>query len=297
MNFALRHQLDCITTLMYLLQRVQDEYEITSAYGSYIRPGTVLRCDGKDRKQPQSANVSVTFISYPYFDVSDGNWPDAPKDDSLHLSRGLFQQHYPQEVAQDRDREQSFHKFRKPDTRANQFLRVPQLWVLVLDSSSIITCGPSALTTTFQGGIEYVKEEALLLGAPSLIQVSAEFATKTIFYLPLGSCKTFFALKSKIHEECLEERGYHIDDCALHTFDSEEELDAGQWPKIVQTKTSFYVHVRVSLRRQTEALMIESTRNPLAIEYADLSSDEDEKRALVIVAPKYVFLSRHIFCV
>lgn len=278
LKFALRYHADAITVLMYLLQQVQDKFEITSAYGSYIQPGTVLRCNGKDTKNSKKNDVSATFVSYPYFDVSSGNWPDPPADDSLHLPRGLFQQHYPREAAQDRDRHQSFSKFRRPGTTSSYSLRVPQLWALIIGSNTLITCGSSTLASTFHESIEFVTQEALLVGLTSLIQLSADFVIKTVFYLPLESCQTFFALKAMIKKECLRSTDYHIDDCILYTSDDNVELDASRWPKLVQTRGSLFISVRMSLRNKLKPSTNGSFTRGLFIEYGNLSSDNEQDK-------------------
>ncbi|KAJ5020311.1 hypothetical protein PSV08DRAFT_223167 [Bipolaris maydis] len=279
LKFALRYHADTITVLMYLLQQVQDEFEITSAYGSYIQPGTVLRCNGKDTKNSKKNDVSATFVSYPYFDISSGDWPEPPVDDSLHLSRGLFQQHYPREAAQDRDRQQSFSKFKRPGTTSSYSLRVPQLWALIIGSNTLITCGPSTLASTFHESIEFVPQEALLVGLTSLIQLSADFVTKAVSYLPLESCQTFFALKAMIQKECLQSTDHHIDDCILYTSDDNVELDASRWPKVVQTKGSLFISVHMSLRNQPKPSTNESSTRGLFIEYGNLSSDDEQDKA------------------
>ena len=269
---------------MYLLQHVQERYENPSAYGSYIRPGTVLKCEGKDRTQPNRPDLSVTFISYPYFDVCDGKWPDPPTDNSLHLTRGLFQQSYPQEVARDRDNQQSFRKFKRPGHFSHHFLRVPQLWILILDSTTIISCGPSSITSTFGGAIEIVSEESLLGGTQSLIRVFVE-STKKNFFLSLETCRTFLALRSSIQKECLEDANDRIDDCVLYVDEEKNELNSGHWPKILQTKGATLICIYVRPRNREPTIMIESSKNPLAIEHADLSSDNEQGKALIRWAP------------
>ncbi len=268
------------TVLIYLLQHVQDNYETVSAYGSYIKPGTVLRCDGKDREQLDEPNLSVTFISYPYFDVSNGKWPKPPRDISQHLSKGLFQQSYPQEIAHDRDSNQSFHKFKRSGISSKQFLRVPQLWILILNKTTIITCGPSSLSSTFRGGIEIVSEEALLKESPGLIHVSVSSA-ENVFYLPVENCKTFLALRSSLQKECLKDTEDSIDDYFLYLGDDNEELDAGHWPKILQTRQSALIYIRMSRQKSVPKSGLPPPKKLLALDYKYQISRDEEQRALV----------------
>lgn len=103
MNITLEHHTDLVPVVMYLLRKVQQNYEEESAYGSYIQPGTVLRCHGTDQKDRVKPDLSAMFVSCPYFDIGKWRPPDAPNDGSLHLARGLFQCLYTQEIALDRE--------------------------------------------------------------------------------------------------------------------------------------------------------------------------------------------------
>lgn len=117
---------------MKLLHEIRDKYEHRSAYGSYIEPGTVLRCDGTDPKDREKPDLSAIFISYPYFDVGIWEPAEPPTDDMTLLTRGLYQHHYPHELTSDADRRQMFRKFK--GVAADQYLCIPQVWALVLQS-------------------------------------------------------------------------------------------------------------------------------------------------------------------
>jgi len=87
-NFTLRHHDDLVPVVLYLLKKVQKQYERGSAYGSYIEPGTVLRCDGTDREEREQPDLTAIFISFPYFDIGKWKPSEGPKDESLHLPQG-----------------------------------------------------------------------------------------------------------------------------------------------------------------------------------------------------------------
>lgn len=282
---------------MYLLRKVQQDYEERSAYGSYIQPGTVLRCDGTDQKHRERPDLSAIFVSCPYFDI--GNWrpPDAPNDSSLHLTRGLFQCLYDQEIALDRESDQMFRKFK--GVEPNQYLRVPQLWTLVLQSETIITCGPSTLQEMSGGQIEFIDESSLLANE-RLVHVTDFF--KRVTYLPVDQCRTFLQLRQSIEQQCLLGTDCAINDCILRSGNSEEELVGSQWPDLLKAHGSVFIYVRVS-RRESDAstsknhaqISIEGPSQPRLIEYKGLSSDEssddNDKMALTVRGWRRVFTS------
>ncbi|OCK74777.1 hypothetical protein K432DRAFT_190061 [Lepidopterella palustris CBS 459.81] len=211
---------DLVPVVVYLLKKIQKTHEEKSAYGGFIEPGTVFRVDGVDWKDRSKPDLSAIFVSFPYFDMGKWKPPDAPNNEALHLPRGLFQSSYSQENALDRDGNQIFRKFK--GIKSDQYLRVPQLWVLILQSRTIITCGPSNLPDLFDDNVRFVEEEKLAANGPSLIQVT-DFLRRTT-YLPVDRCKTFLGLKQSIEQQCLSDTDFTMDDCLLHAGESEEEL-------------------------------------------------------------------------
>jgi hypothetical protein len=288
-----------IPVVGYLLKKLQEDYESPSAYGRYIEPGTVIRCDGTDRNHPDHSDLSAIFVSFPYLDIGSWRPPDPPKDESMHLSRGLFQASYTQENALERESEQMFRKIK--GIKTDQYLRVPQLWALVLQSETIITCGPSALKEMFEETIQFVEEDAVSTRGPSLVQVTD--VLKRVTYIPIDRCKTFLVLKQSIEEECLSDVEYGITDCILHSGSSEEELDGSEWPGLLNVSSTF-VQVRLSrkkvdeksARKHDDTLILEAPKTTRLIEYAGLSSDESDeerdKKALTLIQPRKSAMAR-----
>ncbi|PVH95033.1 hypothetical protein DM02DRAFT_675778 [Periconia macrospinosa] len=273
-NIVLQHRDELVPVVMYLLRKVQDDYETSSAYGSYIEPGTTLRCDGMDRSNRDTPDLSAIFVSLPYLDVGKWRPPNAPKDGSLHLPRGLFQSSYPQEAATDRDGDQLFRNFKgvSPD----EYLRIPQLWTLILDSKIIITCGPSHLFSVFEDNIDFVDEESLLSQGPSLVKVT-DFQ-KRVTYLPIERCETFLKLRQSIINAFIGELIMEPDELVIHLGDAEDELKANEWPSILKTQRSAFVYLRLSLKRAqaSEESSDDSLDDSNKIEYGALSSDDDD---------------------
>ena len=249
----------------------------------------MLRCDGTDPKDTKTPDLTAIFVSFPYFDVGKGSPPHAPKDQSVHVPRGLFQSTYPQEAAQERDADQMFCRFKH--RKKGEYLRVPQLWALVLQPHIIITCGLNSLPEMFDGAVEFVTEDAFLVDGPSVVHVTDWL--KRVVYLSVQRCGTYLSLQRSIEEECLEDLEETINDCIIHVGESEAELEAGQWPVLLKAKDSAFVYVRLSRRSPTVSPPHDDTSLDRTtfdtrelIEYGDLSSDDgfsdDDQMALTI---------------
>lgn len=273
-NIVLQHHDQLVPVVMYLLRKVHDGYEKSSAYGSYIEPGTALRCDGMDRSNRDTPDLSAIFVSLPYLDIGKWQPPNAPKDESLHLTRGLFQSSYPQETPTGRDGgtdgDQMFRDFK--GVGPDEYLRVPQLWALILDSKFIITCGPSDSFGAFEENIDFVDEASLRSQGPSLVKVTD--AQKRIIYLPIERCGTFLELRKSIENESLGEVTMDPDRLVFHLEDSEDELKANEWPGILKTQRSVIVSLRMSFRGHQAIEGPPDDSN--LIEYGALSSDDDD---------------------
>ncbi|KAI1602358.1 hypothetical protein PtrCC142_005358 [Pyrenophora tritici-repentis] len=109
-NFAHDHDGDLMPVTIHLFKQVREHYKKQSVYGSYIQHGTVLRCGGTYPAIYRKPDISAIFISFPYFDVDKNGPHHAPKLETTHLPRGLFQNAFPQEAARDRDDDQMFKK-------------------------------------------------------------------------------------------------------------------------------------------------------------------------------------------
>jgi hypothetical protein len=262
---------------MYLLNYVKDNRQRSTAYGSYIRPGTVIRCDGRERKGLDKPDLSATFISFPYFDVGHGDPLEAPRNKEFHVTRSLFQQMYPQENTQDRDDDQQFRRFRQ--TQKGQYLRVPQLWVLIINSAITITCGPTSLAEITEGWLEIMPDKSFVSTQRCLIHVTDFYKRVTCLFAE--QCRSFLELRHTIQEQCLSKTDEHIDDCILHLGDNEGPLDPSSWPSLLKNTRSAFLYVRVSLKGSEVPLREEQTTHSddsdvsKIIEYTDLQSDDE----------------------
>jgi hypothetical protein len=270
---------------MYLLNNVRNDFEYESAYGSYIQPGTVLRCDGMERRQRHKPDVSIIFVSFPFFDVGQDPQMEESSDDTLHLTRTLFQQFYPEELTNDRDDNQQFRRFKQ--TRKGQYLRVPQVWMLILNSQTIISCGPSSLEKLGQPWLEIVPEDSLGSATQRLIHVT-DFHKRTTI-LSADQCGSFLALRQTIQKQCLSEAKEDVDQCLLHLGDSQTALEPGQWPSLLREKNGAFLHIRISRKRlaltvqDEKQARLEAPDAQKLIEYTDLGSDDESGRGKELI--------------
>jgi hypothetical protein len=266
--------------VMYLLDHVKDRFEHSSAYGSYIEPGTVVRCDGMSLKNRDIPDISVTFLSSPYFDLGEGNSSEAPRDKSLHLVRSLFQQHYPNESTKDRDNNQQFRRFQR-DEQVRTYLQVPQFWALILNSTTMITCGPAPLADLFPDTIHMVSEDSLLSHRQCLIHVT-DFH-KRVTFLSTEQCGTYFELERTIQQECLAKTREDMSDCLLYSGDTETTIEPGLWPALLAGTSTAFLYIRIGRKVRTALVTaterqiqrVEAPEKRKMIEYSGLESDDD----------------------
>jgi len=114
-NAALIHRPDTLPVVMYLLNIIADEYQHTTPHGSYVHPGTILRCGGIQNSESSRPDLTATFISFPYFDISS----------TCESLRKLFQQFYPEGPTPDMDDNEQFRQSKT--VQPSHFLCVPQL--------------------------------------------------------------------------------------------------------------------------------------------------------------------------
>jgi hypothetical protein len=265
---------------MYLLDHIKNRFEHSSAYGSYIEPGTVFRCDGTSIKHRDIPDVSATFLSFPYFDIGYGSPSEAPRDRSLHLIRPLFQQHYPNESTKDRDNNQQFRGFQR-DEQVRTYLQVPQFWALILNSATMITCGPAPIADLFPDTIHIVSEDSLLSNRQCLVHVT-DFHKRVTFLNP-EQCGTYFELERTIQRECLTKAKEDLTNYLLYLGDTETTIEPGLWPALLAGTSTAFLYIRIGRKDRTalatatdwQMQRVEAPEKRKMIEYSGLESDDD----------------------
>ena len=115
-----------------LLQRFDKTYTTAFASGHHFEPRS-MRVHGRDANDPEARDQCVTFSSFLYLAMLDP-LSGAVMTSSIarHRTRSLLQFKYAQESTFSRDQEQVVRNLEHVSGR--QFLHVPQLWSLLLDS-------------------------------------------------------------------------------------------------------------------------------------------------------------------
>jgi hypothetical protein len=192
-----------------LMQKVRDEHEKVHVSGPSLEP-VVLRCDGQEPGNLSHEDKWVIFSCTPFLSVEPLVTRMPTTDRGLHRAHGLFQSHYPLELAQERDKEQVLRQH--APLESNQGLHVSQLWMFILSSGGCHSTPPFAQLTDFStspvtGTVVTTSSESLasLIGPslkleescqnpanrrPTVIRMSDPLCR--IFFFPLEECKTWF---------------------------------------------------------------------------------------------------------
>ncbi|KAJ5273796.1 hypothetical protein N7478_008921 [Penicillium angulare] len=163
---------------------------------------------------------------------------------------------------------------------AGHVVHVPELWAVIVNFQYIITSAPVSLLEETSSSYEILTPPAAT-SRSSLMDICVLDPRKRLFCFPIGLCKTFYALRHTIAENCLpprlKEKGY---DFELLTADK-VVIKADDWVKITSTRTSigFRIHVRL--------LFPESKNDPTADddliiveeELTETSDDEESTTA------------------
>ncbi|KAJ5109468.1 hypothetical protein N7456_006143 [Penicillium angulare] len=236
-------------------------------------PNHVFRCDGVDSPvfDEMTNERSVILIRFPYSVIR--------KLDSR--TKSLARYHVDYQSNRKRDLDQVVQKMKL--FPAGHVVHVPELWAVIVNFRSfpiliitntqdvdtkififeileyIITSAPVSLLEETSSSYEILSPPAAT-SRSSPMDICVLDPRKRLFCFPIGLCKTFYALRYTVAENCLparlKEKGY---DFELLTAD-EVVIKADDWARITSTHTSigFRIHVRL--------LFPECKNNPTAEE-------------------------------
>ncbi|GAB1313552.1 hypothetical protein MFIFM68171_03762 [Madurella fahalii] len=190
----------------------------------YIKPGTVLRCDGN---LEEDEHESVIFASIPNlhsnpYDIatarraSEGICPER----RLHDAFGSLSIHY----------EQNKGRFAL-EGRHRHDLWVRQTWILVT-GSCVFTYG-SFLLDVLQGQTIAILDEALLdTDGSGGIQIVDD--DRRLFYIPSANLKSYYELKVAVSDRLIKAGNDKVKNCAVHLqLPDGKELDPKTWAKVL----------------------------------------------------------------
>ena len=244
-----------------LLNKVKNTSEKKYVHGRYLKPITLVY-EGEDpdlfaSHSPEERPVgkTATFVSLPVFMTCIPKRHTFTKEFEGHPVRALLQSRYRLESTKRRDKEQVITKttsIRDQLAHENHVVHVPQIWALMINNHTIITC--AALDASILRG-DTIKLMSYTKAQLDEATWSVHFtdARGQDFYLPLRYCKTWFDLVKQITDHCLHDEYSFIRDQLLRNgpvyqlvVASDGSLvTADKWSKLVEETKTEVIHLRL----------------------------------------------------
>lgn len=216
--------------------------------GKFIEPGTVLRADESDQTDPHS----VIFSCVPYLGLEQAKTKSPGLDNPLFPPRTLMQSFYPYEPVRERDEEQSYRKF--SNDHSHNIIHVPNLWIMNIGSSVVVTCGHEPLPTIMGRSINIFEGDIKQLGKKSTVE--NELTTVRItnldgrkFDFPISSCRSYFQLEARTLELNYTPGDRVLDSwikMELQTRDSSMIIGPREWKSVV-TRAADLVVINITI--------------------------------------------------
>ncbi len=251
-----------------LLNKVRKTCEKQFIHGRYLKP-IVLVYDGADPEEDSEEPKTATFISLPTFTTDVPKRHILTKEDEGHPVRALLQSRYRLESTKSRDKGQVIRKIQR---HSDHVVHVPQIWALIINKHTIITCAPLSTSTLRGDTIRIMKYADAQLDEATW---SIHFADPrgTVFYLPLRFCKTWFGLVKQITTDCLQDEYNLIRDQLLRSGPLYElvtedgvPVTAESWPKMIENERSEVIRLKL--------VDNEAVSNRLLVTYCDADGNE-----------------------
>ena len=244
-----------------LLNKVKNTSEKNYVHGRYLKPITLVY-EGEDpdlfashRPEDRPAGKTATFVSLPVFTTCIPQRHTFTKEFEGHPVRALLQSRYRLESTKKRDKEQVITKttsIRDQLAHESHVVHVPQIWALMINNYTIITC--AALDASVLRG-DTIKLMSYTKAQLDEATWSVRFtdARGQDFYLPLRYCKTWFDLVKQITDHCLHDEYSFIRDQLLNdgpvyqlVVASDGSLvTADKWSKLIEETKTEVIHLRL----------------------------------------------------
>lgn len=244
-----------------LLDKVRNISEKKFVHGRYLQPVTLVY-EGEDpdfnaahHPGEKPVRKSATFVSLPVFTTSLPKRHTSTKEFEGHPVRALLQSRYRLESTKRRDKEQVITKttsIRDQLAHENHVVHVPQIWALMINNYTIITCAALDASVLRSDTIKLMsytdaqKDEATW-------SVHFTDARGKDFYLPLRYCKSWFDLVRQITDHCLHDEYSFIRDQLLKggpvyqlvVANDGSLVDADRWSKLVEETRTEVIQLRL----------------------------------------------------
>lgn len=182
-----------------MLNKVNAEKVKPFDSGMFIEPGTVLRADESNQPDPQS----VIFSCLLYLGLHPQARSSAHTENTLFSQRTLMQTFYPYEPVRERDAEQSYKRF--GNGRSESIIHVPNLWMMNIGSSFVVTCGHAPLSKEMINSMAIIEEEIIQLGTQPVADNNQTKIRLTDrggrdFIFPLSTCRSYLQMEARVRE-------------------------------------------------------------------------------------------------
>lgn len=215
----------------------------------------------------------MTFIALPIFTTECPRRHTSTKEDDIHPVRALLQSRYRLESTKRRDREQVITKTSPTThTKKDHVVHVPQIWALIINKYTIITCAPLDISVLRGKTIKLMSNsDAQLDEATWSVHFTDAYSHN--FYLPLRFCKTWFGLVKQIAEDCLHDDYGLVRDQLLRNgplyklvANDNVPVTAESWVQMVEKERTEVIRLRL--------VDNETLSNRLLITYCDQDGNE-----------------------
>ena len=251
-----------------LLNKVRKTCEKQFIHGRYLKP-IVLVYDGADPDEDFQEPKTATFISLPIFTTDVPKRPTSTKEDEGHPVRALLQSRYRLESTKSRDKGQVIRKVQR---HSDHIVHVPQIWALIINKHTIITCAPLS-TSILRGNTIRIMKYADAQLDEATWSIHFTDARGTVFYLPLRFCKTWFGLVKQITTDCLQDEYDLIRDQLLRggrlyelVTEDGAPVTAETWPTMIENERSEVIRLQL--------VDNEAKYNRLLVTYCDAEGNE-----------------------
>ena len=257
------------------LNKVQKICEKQFVHGRYLKNITIVY-EGEDTDRISSEHKTVTFVALPIFTTECPRRHISTREDEVHPVRALLQSRYRLESTKRRDKEQVITKTssRSKHWEDGHVIHVPQIWALVINKQTIITCAPLKMPALRGDNIKLMSYADARLNEATW-SVHFTDAQGHIYFLPLRFCKTYFGLVKQIAEDCLHDEFGLVRDQLLKNgplykliADDDVPVTAESWIQMVEKERTEVIRLRL--------VDNETRSNRLLVTYCDPDGNEIE---------------------
>ncbi len=261
---------DDLALVLRLLKKVQKTCEKQYVHGKYLKPLTMVY-DGEDPDGGPKVTKTATFVSLPIFTIECPRKHTSTREDDFHPVRALLQSRYRLESTKKRDREQVITKSKLHENH-DHVIHVPQIWAVIINKHTIITCAPLDTIALRGDTIKLISyAEAQLDEATWSVQFTD--AQGSVSYLPLRYVRSFFSLVKHISDDILHDeynliRDQLLKDGPLYKLVTKDDtpVTAESWPKMVEKKKMEVIQLRL--------IDNQGVSNRLLVTYCDPDGNE-----------------------